>query len=321
MDLPETYSILNITLGSFNKPNAFNSSSVEDRAALNISNTLPPAVIIPCPGPNLSSKSALVTPRKSSAFFEPRSMANSRLPALFSSLIDAFTPSILTAPGSFLRLSAACSNDEIKSLPVFTLGRSNGWAMCPAAPPSSNISSVIISDHHSFENNFDSFISFLYSTTLANFEGKNPAYFPLDNFLIAAPINAWPVSPNIGQVAPITVLFNISLDMVSSLDFSSGVILLSANFLNRGTKDFKSLACSIAAVFSLDVRSPIDPSSNCAAGRFSLAQLTQICLTLEDSSGVNSSILSAKNSSIAWVKVIFLVLAVLYKPCTNAGIS
>jgi len=44
-------------------------------------------------------------------------------------------------------------------------------------------------------------------------------------------------------------------------------------------------------------------------------------LTLAASLGVNSYSLSAKKSSIAWVKVIFLVLAVLYKPCTNAGIS
>ena len=44
-------------------------------------------------------------------------------------------------------------------------------------------------------------------------------------------------------------------------------------------------------------------------------------MTLAASLGVNSASLSSKKSSIAWVKVIFLVLAVLYNPCTNAGIS
>ena len=44
-------------------------------------------------------------------------------------------------------------------------------------------------------------------------------------------------------------------------------------------------------------------------------------MTLAASLGVNSASLSSKKSSIAWVKVIFLVLAVLYKPCTKAGIS
>ena len=123
---PITVSTFNSILGSFNIPKELNSDLIVGKQALKASNTLLPKRNIPWPSGNLDPKVSTVIPAISSGFIEPLSKANCCLPFCVTIFNVVLTPSIFTAAGVSCNDLTESANTLTKSVPVFTLSKSNG---------------------------------------------------------------------------------------------------------------------------------------------------------------------------------------------------